>query len=149
MQPDQQQQPYHYPSDAAAAPPFGAPSNPPTMPRVIASGPDPVSTEPTSPYAQYPDQFSPLPPSQTQAPTQPMPSAQPAAQPAPNPPSAPEPNQPQPAPQQPAKQPTNQAKPQQKGPTSTQNTLLFSEMRENMIIMNDGSFRAIGQSTSI
>ena len=52
-------------------------------------------------------------------------------------------------PQQPAKQPTGQAKPQQKGPTSTQNTLLFSEMRENMIIMNDGSFRAIVQCQSI
>ena len=126
MQPDQQQQPYHYPPDAAAAPPFGAPSNPPTMPGVIASGPDPVSTEQTSPYAQYPDQFSPLPQQLPQAPAQP-----------------------QPAPQQPAKQPTGQAKPQQKGPTSTQNTLLFSEMRENMIIMNDGSFRAIVQCQSI
>ncbi|MBF1024073.1 MAG: hypothetical protein HXK97_02465, partial [Candidatus Nanogingivalaceae bacterium] len=128
MQPDQQQQPYHYPPDAAAAPQFGAPSTPQNTPGVIASGPDPVSAEPTSPYAQYPDQFSPLPPSQsqTQAPTQPTSSTQPTAQPAPNPPSAPEPNQPQPAPQQPAKQPTNQAKPQQKGPTSTQNTLLFS-----------------------
>ena len=31
----------------------------------------------------------------------------------------------------------------QKGPISTQNTLLFSEMRENMIIMSDGSFRAV------
>lgn len=151
MQPDQQQQPYHYPPDAATAPQFGAPSNPPTMPGVIASGPDPVSAEPTSPYAQFPDQFSPLPPSQsqTQALTQPTPSTQPAAQPTPNLPPVPESNQPQPAPQQPTKQPTSQAKPQQKGPTSAQNTLLFSEMRENMIIMNDGSFRAIVQCQSI
>lgn len=36
-----------------------------------------------------------------------------------------------------------------KDPTSTQNSLLFSEMRENMIIMNDGSFRAIVECESI
>lgn len=28
-------------------------------------------------------------------------------------------------------------------PASTQNSLLFSEIRENMVIMGDGSFRAI------
>lgn len=32
---------------------------------------------------------------------------------------------------------------------STQNTLLFSEMRENMIIMSDGSFRAVVECQSI
>lgn len=37
----------------------------------------------------------------------------------------------------------------QKGPISTQNTLLFSEMRENMIIMSDGSFRAVVECESI
>ncbi len=36
-----------------------------------------------------------------------------------------------------------------KGPISTQNSLLFSEMRENMIIMNDGSFRAVVECQSI
>lgn len=36
-----------------------------------------------------------------------------------------------------------------KGAISTQNTLLFSEMRENMIIMNDGSFRAVVECQSI
>ena len=150
MQPNQQQS-YQYPSDAAAASQFGAPSTPQNMPGVIASGPDPVSAEPTSPYAQYPDQFSPLPQQLPQTPTQsqPMPSAQPTAQPNPSLPSTPEPNQLQQAPQQPTKQPASQAKPQQKGPTSTQNTLLFSEMRENMIIMNDGSFRAVIQCQSI
>jgi len=47
--------------------------------------------------------------------------------------------------------PTPDKTPEQKknGPISTQNTLLFSEMRENMIIMNDGSFRAIVQCQSI
>ena len=34
-------------------------------------------------------------------------------------------------------------------PTSAQNSLLFSEMRENMIIMKDGSFRAIIECQSI
>lgn len=34
-------------------------------------------------------------------------------------------------------------------PNSTQNSLLFSEMRENMIIMQDGSFRAVIECESI
>ena len=34
-------------------------------------------------------------------------------------------------------------------PSSTQNTLLFSEMRENMMIMHDGSFRAVVECESI
>lgn len=46
----------------------------------------------------------------------------------------------------PDKSPENK---QQSGPISTQNTLLFSEMRENMIIMSDGSFRAVIECESI
>lgn len=47
-------------------------------------------------------------------------------------------------------QPTPQPQPQKPNqPTSAQNSLLFSEMRENMIIMNDGSFRAVIQCQSI
>lgn len=56
------------------------------------------------------------------------------------------------APQPPLGQPATPAPPaasQPKGPTSTQNSLLFSEMRENMIIMNDGSFRAVVECQSI
>lgn len=34
-------------------------------------------------------------------------------------------------------------------PNSTQNSLLFSEMRENMVIMSDGSFRAVVACKSI
>ncbi len=34
-------------------------------------------------------------------------------------------------------------------PNTTQNTLLFSELRDNMVIMNDGSFRAIIACKSI
>ena len=52
--------------------------------------------------------------------------------------------------QQSTNTPSNPAeKTKQKGPISTQNTLLFSEMRENMIIMNDGSFRAVVECQSI
>lgn len=63
--------------------------------------------------------------------------------------------------QNPASQPVAQSQqpqntpqtttPQQRSnaPTSSQNSLLFSEMRENMIIMNDGSFRAVVECESI
>ena len=53
---------------------------------------------------------------------------------------------PNPAAPSPDKTPDNK---KQKGPISTQNTLLFSEMRENMIIMSDGSFRAVVECESI
>lgn len=49
------------------------------------------------------------------------------------------PNQPQ-ASQQPTKP---------KDPSTTQNTLIFSEIRDNLIVMNDGSFRAIVACESI
>ncbi|NCU30617.1 hypothetical protein EOL73_02335 [Candidatus Saccharibacteria bacterium] len=42
-----------------------------------------------------------------------------------------------------ADQGVNQGMPTVKNPNSTQNTLLISEIRENMTIMNDGSFRAV------
>lgn len=60
--------------------------------------------------------------------------------------TAPVTNTPAPQPVQP--QPTSEKK---KNPEqiSTQNTLLFSEMRENTIIMNDGSFRAVVECQSI
>lgn len=54
--------------------------------------------------------------------------------------------------QQPANQTpkTQTPKDKKKNATiSTQNTLLFSEMRENMIIMSDGSFRAVVECQSI
>ena len=48
-------------------------------------------------------------------------------------------------------QPANQTPKDKKknAAISTQNTLLFSEMRENMIIMSDGSFRAVVECQSI
>lgn len=42
----------------------------------------------------------------------------------------------------------NQSKKQQKA-TSTQNSLIFSELRDSMVVMNDGSFRAIVACKSI
>lgn len=77
-----------------------------------------------------PDNLQPTPQINQQAPTQPA-----------------MPQQVQPA------QPQNQSEPKQdstaKGVMSAQNSLLFSEMRENMIIMNDGSFRVVVQCQSI
>lgn len=52
----------------------------------------------------------------------------------------------------PEQQPQASTAPQQKGnrnPNSTQNTLLISEIRESMLIMNDGSFRAVITCESI
>ena len=54
--------------------------------------------------------------------------------------------------QQPANQTPKAQAPKDKkknAAINTQNTLLFSEMRENMIIMSDGSFRAVVECQSI
>lgn len=54
--------------------------------------------------------------------------------------------------QQFATQSNPQQQPQQKPPTnpnSTQNTLLISEIRDNMVVMKDGSFRAVVACQSI
>lgn len=56
-----------------------------------------------------------------------------------------------PAPQQPAApatQPQSRQSPKS-NPNSTQNTLLISEIRDNMVIMKDGSFRAVVACKSI
>lgn len=46
---------------------------------------------------------------------------------------------------------TNEAKapPAPANPNTTQNSLLFSEIRDNMVVMNDGSFRAVVACKSI
>ena len=43
----------------------------------------------------------------------------------------------------------NPVSPNQESPTSTQSTLLISEIRDNMVIMKDGSFRAVVACKSI
>ncbi len=68
-----------------------------------------------------------------------------------------QPNNQQPVPQPPVQQGMGGSQaPQQttpakkpEAPTSAQNSLLFSEMRENMVIMSDGNFRAVVQCQSI
>lgn len=62
---------------------------------------------------------------------------------------------PQPAPMMAASQPAtpnaqqSKTPPVKRNPNSTQNSLLFAEMREGMVIMNDGSFRAVISCQSI
>ena len=43
----------------------------------------------------------------------------------------------------------SQPRPTPKNPSSTQNSLMFSEIRDNMVIMLDGSFRAVIACKSI
>jgi type IV secretory pathway VirB4 component len=74
------------------------------------------------------------------------PSGAPA--PAPQPAPAPIPTPPTPAPVI-GSGDTKQAKATVKNPNSTQNTLQLSEVRDNMVIMLDGSFRAVIRSKAI
>lgn len=55
----------------------------------------------------------------------------------------------QPPAQQAAGQPAGKTTSPVRNPNSTQNTLLISEIREGMLIMNDGSFRAVVTCESI
>ena len=64
-------------------------------------------------------------------------------------------SQPQASTQQPENQPTSQGQPSQplsgqsNKPNSTQNTLIIAEIRDGIIIMNDGSYRAVILAQSI
>ncbi len=64
-------------------------------------------------------------------------------------PGAPAPFPPAAAAPTPANTQSASNEPQAPRPASTQNSLLFSEIRENMVIMGDGSFRAIVACKSI
>ena len=64
-------------------------------------------------------------------------------------PQAPVTNQAFPGNQAPQSSIEKAAETKKNNPNSTQNSLLFSEMRENMIIMQDGSFRAVIECESI
>jgi hypothetical protein len=57
--------------------------------------------------------------------------------------------QPQQPPQQPQNNPNQPAPKTVSNPNSTQNTLLISEIRDNMVIMKDGSFRSVVACKSI
>jgi hypothetical protein len=97
------------------------------------------------PVPQAPPAAAPL-PQPPAAPAAPIPAApQPQAAPAP---SAPIPQPTQPAPAQPVvgKQATP---PKQKNPNSTQNSLQIAEIRDGIVIMNDGSYRSVVMVKSI
>lgn len=51
--------------------------------------------------------------------------------------------------QRPGAPPQATTPPPPKNPNTTQNSLLFSEIRDNMVVMNDGSFRAVIACKSI
>lgn len=68
--------------------------------------------------------------------------------PAPGQAPAPMPGQPSP-PGAPGQADQAQTPPPPTNPNTTQNSLLFSELRDNMVIMNDGSFRAVVACKSI
>lgn len=53
------------------------------------------------------------------------------------------------APAQPGPQELAHTPPPPTNPNTTQNSLLFSELRDNMVVMNDGSFRAVIACKSI
>lgn len=129
--------------------PGGLPANTPPQSQPYTAPQAPYS--PSAPYSQAPPQAyppvqqPPQPPIQ-QTPQQPSPgSYAPATQygrpPAPNP-SMPEPAAPQ-------GKKASPASPPPRPKNTTQNSLLFSEIRDNMLIMADGSFRAVIACKSI
>jgi hypothetical protein len=129
---------------------------PPIQPEAntTAEQPPAPAPPPQQPVAQPMPAPAPVPMPQPPMPQppQPMPPNQPA--PMPRPPVAPGqpvPPQrpPQPRPQQPQPKPKKLTKEQQEKLSTAQNSLLISEIRENMVIMNDGSFRAVVACESI
>jgi hypothetical protein len=123
---------------AAEVPAAAVPAPPPTAP--------PVPPAPAAPQPQPPG-LPPQPPGQPAQPNMPQPPGQP---PMPHPPQPAQPGQP-PAqrPPQPTQPPAAAAKQQPVDTNSTQNSLLISEIRENMVILNDGSIRAVVACESI
>lgn len=88
-------------------------------------------------------------------PDQPAPAPEPAPQPVTPPAPAPQPAPPQPQPPQPPTQPVvaKTAAPAPRGPkqnpNSTQNSLHIAEIRDGIVIMNDGSYRSVVMVKSI
>ncbi len=103
---------------------------------------NPVGAQPGNIPGPVPQQF--MPPQVAPQPAQPQPAAQPM-QPQPIPQPAPQPNAPQPL-----GTATQDATPKiVENPLSTQSTLLISELRDSVVIMKDGSFRAVVACQSI
>lgn len=119
--------------------PYFSPQGGQPQPPVTPVAPAPVPQAPvtyTQPVMQQPAPFpqaTPIPQPMPQTPVQQPPVATPQP--------APVQGQPQPA--------AAPARPVPKNPNSTQSMLQFSELRDNMIIMSDGSFRAVITCKSI
>jgi hypothetical protein len=141
LQPQNQQYPGQQPQPGNAYPPVApAPQAGYSYPQTPAV-PVPTVTPQPQPYSPYPQQ--------TPAPQAPPPTAPGYAQYSP----MPAPHGPQLPPDQ-AVNPASAAKPEEKKPeprpkNTTQNSLMFSEIRDNMMIMADGSFRAVIACKSI
>lgn len=119
----------------------------PIDPSQFIAGDDPTMAAPAP-------QPTPQPQPAPQPVPQPVPTPQPAPQPVqvqPAPAPTPQPTPPQPAPQPtPASQPAKPATPAPKPQSlSTQANLLISELRDGVVIMKDGSFRAVIACKSI
>jgi hypothetical protein len=136
MQPDygQQPQPGQDPNAQFAAPPVVMPGQVPAQAPMPA---DPQQMQQYAPQQAVPAAAAPMPIQQQPSVVQPLPPLQPASPQTAGVPVAT--NKPT---------PTNQPLP--KGnPNSTQNALIISEIRDNMVIMNDGSMRAVVACRSI
>lgn len=144
MQPqDQPQYPMQPPEGFASATPASQPSAPYTYPQ------NPQTPQPYEQPQAYQPSVAPmqqLPPSPY--PPQPLPTPQQAYAP---PTQYGRPPAPNPAipPAMPPQQPAAAPKPAPRPKNTTQNSLLFSEIRDNMMIMSDGSFRAVIACKSI
>jgi hypothetical protein len=168
MQPEQTNQPVKLPQPSGAAPQLDgaavqafstiqAPSQANLLPQsrsmtstnisdIINDAPaTPATPAPAAPTAPTPTPNVGQPPMPA-APAQPNLSPQQAQSPIPRPPM---PAQPQPPRQAAPQPPAAPVKPPPADTNSTQNSLLISEIRENMVILNDGSIRAVVACESI
>jgi hypothetical protein len=150
MQPDQNNQPVKLPQPTGGAPQLDGAAvqafstiQAPSQANLLPEARSLTSTNVADFTAQ---------PSAPALPPQPVPTAAPPL-PSPSQPAQPQPPQPQPAAAPSVRpQPATAAPPTKTPPTdtnSTQNSLLISEIRENMVILNDGSIRAVVACESI
>ena len=150
MQPNQQNQPLTSPNIQTTPMPAAQPAMPiqqaaPAQPAMPTQS-QPAQAHPMmAPTAQPTPSASIAPQTPAMPNTQPAPQAPtPTAQPAPQNPAMPT-TQPTPAQQQAAAQAPLRAN----NPNSAQSSLLISELRDSMVIMKDGSFRAVVACKSI
>jgi len=126
--------------------------NPANQPQVAPAAPPPApapAPPPTTPPPQYSTDIQAASQAQLQPTAQNLTST--TAPQMPPPPGAPQPTGPPPQalPQQKPAEPPKLTKKQQEQMNTAQSSLLISEIRENMMVMNDGSFRAVVACESI